>query len=212
MKIRIWDLPTRLFHWTLVMAIIGSFITADDGGNSLEWHAKFGYFILSLLLFRLVWGFVGGYYARFLNFIKSPKTAIAYLRKPSEVPGHNPLGAFSVVALLGFLLLQGITGLFTSDDIAFEGPLYKYVSSSLSELLSSVHRFNESVLIVLVCAHIGAIVYYRWVKKVDLLKPMLTGDKIWTEKIPVSRDDSLLRLTAVVIYLSIAGMLYYFLR
>ena len=212
MKIRIWDLPTRLFHWALVLAVLGSFISADDDGGVLEWHARFGYFILSLLLFRVIWGFTGSHYARFFNFIKSPKAVLSYLKNPTEVPGHNPLGALSVIALLGFLLLQAVTGLFASDDIAFEGALVKYVSSSVTELITSIHRLNESVLITLVALHIGAILYYRWMKKTDLVKPMVTGDKEWAEKIPVARDSFSLRLIAVVIYLAIASVLYYFLR
>ncbi len=212
MKIRVWDLPTRVFHWMLVLAIVGSFVSADEGGNSLEWHARFGYFILSLLIFRLVWGVVGSHYAQFFNFIKSPKTVLAYLKNPTELAGHNPLGALSVMALLGFLLIQAVTGLFASDDIAFEGPLSKYVSSNWVELLTSFHRLDETVLILLIALHVGAIVYYRWIKKVNLVKPMITGDKEWAEKIPAARDDFLLRLFAATIYVVIAGTLYYFLR
>lgn len=212
MKIRVWDLPTRVFHWTLVLAIVGSFISADEGGNALDWHARFGYLILSLLLFRFVWGFVGSHYAKFFNFIKSPKAVLEYLKNPVELAGHNPLGALSVMALLGFLLLQAVTGLFASDDIAFEGPLSKYVSSDWVELLTSLHRLDESVLIGLIVLHVSAIFYYRWIKRVNLIKPMMTGDKEWVEKIPVARDDFLLRSFALVIYIAIAGMLYYFLR
>jgi len=212
MKIKVWDLPTRLFHWALFLAVLGSFISADEGGNSIEWHARFGYFILSLLLFRLVWGFVGSHYAKFFNFIRSPKLVLAYLKNPQEMAGHNPLGALSVMALLGFLLLQAVTGLFASDDIAFEGPFAKYVSSFWVDLLTTVHRADESVLISLIALHISAIIYYRWFKKVNLVKPMMTGTKEWAEKIPVARDDFLLRLFAATIYVAIAGTLYYFLR
>jgi cytochrome b len=212
MKIRVWDLPTRLFHWALFLAVVGSFVSADEGGNALDWHARFGYFILSLLLFRLIWGVVGSHYARFLNFIKSPQMVLVYLKNPTEIAGHNPLGALSVIALLGFLLLQAVTGLFASDDIAFEGPLSKYVSSNWVEFLTSAHRLNESVLIGLIALHVGAILYYRWFKKVNLVKPMITGDKEWAEKIPVARDDFLLRIVAVAVYGAIAGTLYYFLR
>lgn len=212
MKIKVWDLPTRLFHWTLFLAVLGSFISANVGGNSIEWHARFGYLILSLLLFRVVWGFVGSYYAKFFNFIRLPKSVLAYLKKPQEMPGHSPLGALSVIALLGFLLLQAVTGLFASDDIAFEGPFVKYVSSSWVDLLTSVHRIDETVLMILIALHIGAIIYYRWFKKINLVKPMLTGTKEWEEKIPVARDDFLLRLRAVTIYVVIAVTLYYFLR
>jgi cytochrome b len=129
MKIRIWDLPTRLFHWLLVMAVIGSFMSVKLGGNAMIWHGRFGYFVLTLLFFRLIWGFVGTHHARFAQFIKSPQAILAYLKNPAETPGHSPIGAISVLVLLGLFLAQALAGLFASDDIAFDGPLAKYVAS-----------------------------------------------------------------------------------
>jgi cytochrome b len=212
MKFRIWDLPLRVFHWLLVLAVLFSFITVKIGGNAMEWHARLGYFVLALLLFRLIWGFVGSHYARFSNFIKGPRSLIDYLKNPQQTPGHSPLGALSVVVLLSLFGFQVIAGLFASDEIAFDGPLVKYVSSAWVELMTSLHRLNEPVLLTLVLVHIGAIVYYKKIKRHDLIQPMITGDKNWAEKIPVARDDLSLRWMAAGIFGGITAVLYYFLR
>jgi cytochrome b len=212
MKFRVWDLPLRAFHWLLVLAVLLSFVTVKIGGNAMEWHARLGYFVLALLLFRLIWGFVGSHYARFSNFIRGPRLLIDYLKHPQQTPGHSPLGALSVVVLLSLFSFQVIAGLFASDEIAFDGPLVKHVSSAWVELMTSLHRLNEPILLILVLVHIGAIVYYKKIKKHDLIQPMITGDKEWAEKIPVARDDSLLRWMAAAIFGGIIAVLYYFLR
>jgi cytochrome b len=212
MKIRIWDLPLRLFHWLLVMAVIGSFVSVKLGGNAMIWHGRFGYFVLTLIAFRLIWGFVGTYHARFVNFIRFPKAVLAYLKNPAETLGHSPLGAISVVVLLGLFLAQALAGLFASDDIAFDGPLAKYVSSSWVELLTSFHRLNEWVLLALVGVHIAAILYYKYAKRINLISAMITGDKEWADAAPLVQDDSKIRLKAMAILIAIALIMYYFLR
>jgi cytochrome b len=212
MKIRIWDLPLRLFHWLLVMAVIGSFVSVKLGGNAMIWHGRFGYFVLTLIVFRLIWGFVGTYHARFVNFIRFPKAVLAYLKNPAETLGHSPLGAISVVVLLGLFLAQALAGLFASDDIAFDGPLAKYVSSSWVELLTSFHRLNEWVLLALVGVHIAAILYYKYTKRINLISAMITGDKEWADAAPLVQDDSKIRLKAMAILIAIALIVYYFLR
>lgn len=212
MKYRIWDLPLRTFHWLLVITVVCSFITVKIGGNAMTWHARFGYLVIALLSFRLIWGFIGSHHARFFNFIKSPRVIIGYLKNPLPTPGHSPVGAVAVMVLIGIFIAQALAGLFASDDIAFDGPMAKYVSSYWVELLTSLHRLNEPVLLGLICIHITAIFYYKLFKKQDLIKPMLTGDKSWTEKIPVARDDVSQRLLATVLFGSIVGVLYYFLR
>jgi cytochrome b len=212
MKIRIWDLPLRLFHWLLVMAVIGSFVSVKLGGNAMIWHGRFGYFVLTLIVFRLIWGFVGTYHARFVNFIRFPKAVLAYLKNPAETLGHSPLGAISVVVLLGLFLAQALAGLFASDDIAFDGPLAKYVSSSWVELLTSFHRLNEWVLLALVGVHIAAILYYKYAKRINLISAMITGDKEWADAAPLVQDDSKIRLKAMAILIAIALIMYYFLR
>lgn len=176
--IRVWDLPVRLFHWLLVICIAMSFITVKIGGNAMDFHARAGYCVLALIIFRICWGFIGSHHARFINFVPSPKTLIAFVsgKTPAGL-GHSPLGALSVLALIASVGVQAITGLFANDDIAFEGPLAKYVSSSTVELFTSVHRFNETVLIALIALHLCAILYYQKYKGENLIKPMLLGDK-----------------------------------
>ena len=212
MKIRIWDLPLRLFHWLLLVAVIGSFVSVKLGGNAMMWHGRFGYIVLTLIFFRLIWGFVGTHHARFAQFIKSPQAIFAYLKNPTETPGHSPLGAISVIVLLGLFLSQALAGLFASDDIAFDGPLVKYVASAWVELLTSFHRLNEWVLMALVGVHVGAILYYKYAKKINLISAMITGDKEWVDTAPLVQDDSKVRLKAMALLMAIALIMYYFLR
>lgn len=178
MRIRLWDLPTRLFHWLLVLAVAGAFITAKIGGNAMHWHGRLGLFIFGLLVFRFVWGFVGSTHARFFNFVRGPAAIRDYLAGRWQGVGHNPLGAFSVLALLGVLTAQAVSGLFSHDDIAFAGPLARLLASDCVSDISSVHRLLEKVLIVLVALHLAAIVFYARVKRQNLVKPMITG---WSE-------------------------------
>jgi cytochrome b len=212
MKIRIWDLPLRLFHWLLVMAVMGSFVSVKLGGNAMIWHGRFGYFVLALIFFRLIWGFVGTHHARFAQFIKSPKAILAYLKNPVETPGHSPLGAISVIVLIALFLAQALAGLFASDEIAFDGPLVKYVASAWVELLTSFHRLNEWVLLALVGVHVGAILYYKYAKRINLISAMITGDKEWADAAPLVQDDSKVRLKAMGLLMAIALIMYYFLR
>jgi cytochrome b len=195
-KIRIWDLPTRIFHWALAAGVIGSVVTAKIGGNAMEWHFRFGYLILTLLAFRFVWGLVGGHWSRFASFIYSPATLLRYLRgqaRPEEHldVGHSPLGAGSVFALLAILTLQVGTGLFADDEIANAGPLVRFVSSATSSLASGWHKnFGQWLIIALVVLHLGAIAFYRFRRGRDLVRPMLTGDKMLAGKVPASADGA----------------------
>jgi len=176
--IRVWDLPIRLFHWLLVLCIAGSFITVNIGGNAIQLHAYFGYSILTLLIFRITWGFVGSTHARFISFIPNPKSVLNYLQgKSPRFLGHNPIGALSVLALLFALSVQVTTGLFVDDEIAFQGPFAKYVSNATVSFLSQIHEGNQVVIYTLITIHIAAIIYYRKFKGEDLIKPMINGDK-----------------------------------
>ena len=176
--IRVWDLPIRLFHWCLLIGIALSFVTVKIGGNAMEFHARVGYCVLTLIVFRVCWGLIGSHHARFINFVPSPKGLLNYLSGKAKVGlGHNPLGALSVLALLFSIGLQAVTGLFANDDIAFEGPLAKHVSNETVALLTSIHHQNEKVLIVLIVVHLCAIFYYQKFKGENLIKPMLLGDK-----------------------------------
>lgn len=176
-RILVWDLPTRIFHWLLTGAVIGAFVSVKMGGSAMIWHGRFGLCILGLLVFRIVWGVAGSTYVRFRQFVRGPATIKAYLRGEWRGEGHNPLGALSVLALLGTLSLLVATGLFSNDDIVFEGPLYALVDRQLSNSLSSIHRLVEPVIILLVVAHLGAIAFYWHAQKNNLIKPMVFGWK-----------------------------------
>jgi cytochrome b len=178
-KILVWDLPLRLFHWLLVLLVVTSFVSAKIGGNALQIHMLSGYAVLSLLLFRLLWGFLGGTHARFASFIRGPAAVVAYLRGggTGQHLGHNPAGAWSVIFMLAALLLQAATGLFANDDISTEGPLAKLVSKALSDRITGVHHLNVKLLLALIGMHLSAIVFYVFYKRENLVKPMLTGFK-----------------------------------
>jgi cytochrome b len=180
-RIRVWDLPTRVFHWALVLLVVASFVSGKIGGNAMVWHGRFGLAILGLLSFRLLWGLVGSTYARFISFLPTPNAVIAYLRGQWRGLGHNPLGALSVFGLLALLACQVASGLFANDDIAFRGPLHALASSELSERLTSWHRLSVNLLVLLVALHLLAIGFYAYARKDNLVRPMLTG---WKEVAP----------------------------
>lgn len=212
-RIRVWDLPTRLFHWVLAALIVAAFVSVKTG-NMLV-HERVGYAVLALLLFRLLWGVFGGRYARFVNFVRGPAAVGAYLRGDPAVaarPGHNPLGALSVLALLAVLGFQASSGLFTNDDIAFEGPLARHVSGATTSLLTTLHRWNEKLILALVALHLAAVLYYRFGRKRDLVRPMLTGDADAGDDSPASRDDASLRLRAVAIAIACAAAVAWLVR
>lgn len=174
-KTYVWDLPMRLFHWSLVLLVVTAFVTAKIGGNAMVWHGRLGLAILGLLVFRIVWGFVGSTYARFARFVRGPAAIRAYLKGEWRGQGHNPLGALSVLALLSALAAMAGTGLFANDDIAFEGYLMPLIDSDLSGRITGIHHLLEKVLMLLIALHVGAIVFYARVRKHDLVRPMLTG-------------------------------------
>lgn len=195
-KIRVWDWPVRLIHWLIVLLFIISWVSAEIGGNAMQYHFWSGYTVLGLVIFRLIWGWVGSETARFSDFIRGPGAVLAYVRawfksNYRATRGHNPLGGWSVAALLLTLGFQTITGLFSNDDIANEGPLYHLVSKETSDLISAWHEVSFNVLLVLVALHIAAIILYRVKHRENLLKPMLTGDKLVDENIPEPKQSSL---------------------
>lgn len=175
--VHIWDLPLRIFHWLLAFAVTAAYVTAKLGGAWMDWHGRLGVFILGLLIFRIVWGFIGSTHARFTSFFPTWSRMSAYVRGQWQGVGHNPLGALSVLALLAVVGVQVSTGLFANDDIAFEGPLKTLVDKSLSDQFTGWHSLIFNVLFGLIILHVLAIVFYRWVKKTNLVGPMLTGKK-----------------------------------
>ena len=202
--VRVWDLPTRVFHWLLALAVIGLVITGKVGGEALVWHMRLGLAVFTLLCFRLVWGLVGGRWSRFASFLYAPATLLRYLRgqaRPGEHldVGHNPLGAGSVFALLAVLLLQVGTGLLADDEISTTGPLNKYVANATGLLATGWHKaYGLWLLMALVALHLGAIAYYRW-RGVNLVTPMITGDKALAPDVPAARDSAATRLLALAV-------------
>ncbi|MGE0312913.1 MAG: cytochrome b/b6 domain-containing protein [Lautropia sp.] len=241
--IRVWDLPLRLFHWALVICVVGAFVTIQVGGNWVEWHFRFGYATLALIVFRILWGLFGDRYSRFSSFLYGPARILAYLRGGAAVagaasppatgaraaagepdsPGHNPLGSLSVFAMIAFLLVQPTLGLFSNDDIASEGPLARFVSKEFSDLLTGLHHRGELVLFLLVGLHLAAIAWYALFRRKNLVRPMITGDKLadagragapvaTNAGAPASlaaRDDAGVRLRAVVLFALSAAAIWF---
>lgn len=207
--VRVWDLPTRLFHWALVLCVLGAVLSAKIGGNAMVWHMRLGYAVLALLVFRLLWGLVGGRWSRFASFVPGPGRLLRYLggrARPEDEVGHNPLGAFSVLAMLAWLLLQVGSGLIADDEIAITGPLVRFVSSETSLAWTSHHKsWGQWGVYLLVGLHLAALLFYGLVKRRNLLKPMLGGDKQLPAGVPASRDTLGTRLLALALLLACAA-------
>lgn len=206
-RVRIWDLPTRLFHWLLALCVIGLVVSAKLG--LMDWHFRLGYAMLTLLLFRLLWGLLGGRWSRFASFLYAPGSLWRYLRgqgNPAHAIGHSPTGALSVFALLIVLLVQVASGLISDDEIASAGPLTHLVPGAWVSLASWYHRaVGQWLLIALVVLHMAAILWYLWGRGQNLIRPMLDGDKLLAQPAEASRDDARSRLLAAVLLLACAG-------
>jgi len=174
-RILLWDLPLRVFHWSLVAAVTAAVITGELGGAWMVWHGRAGLAIVGLLVFRVVWGVVGSTTSRFAQFAPTPSRVLSYLRGRWRGVGHNPLGALSVFALIALLSLQAATGLFGNDDIAFAGPLNHLVDDALGSRATGWHRLLANGLFVLVGLHLLAIAFHVLVKRHRLIRPMVTG-------------------------------------
>ncbi len=205
-RARIWDLPTRLFHWSLAVCVAGSVVSIKTG--SIDWHMRFGYAVLTLVLFRVLWGFAGSRYARFAHFVRGPGDVLRYLTgRLSHDAGHNPLGALSVLALLALLLAQAMGGLFANDGNFAEGPLAKLISSALSNQISTLHRQAEWPLYVLVALHVCAVIFYTVFKAQPLLGAMLHGDRALP--VPPAQDDLSMRLRALILFALCAALVWW---
>ncbi len=209
----LWDVPVRLFHWSLLPLILAQWLLAENSEaiqdalaernivfDAMLWHARLGFVLLFLLLFRIVWGFTGSTSARFSSFVKKPAEVFAYartltVRDSIRHAGHNPLGALMVLALLFLIAVQIFSGLFLSDDIAMEGPFYSSVSETLVELFELVHEINFNVLLLAITLHIVAVFYYLFYKKQNLIAPMLHGKT----DLPVQNFHSVSALKTLVI-------------
>lgn len=176
-RLFVWDLPLRLFHWGLAGAVIIGVVSVNMG--RMDIHERAGLTVLALVAFRLIWGFAGGHNARFVNFVRPPFAVLRWLRAPREEgaprsAGHTPVAALSVLALLGITGFMASTGLFSTDGILFDGPL-AHLSPVPPDLVAAIHHRGKPVLILLVVLHLGAILVYKFRKKVGLTKAMVTG-------------------------------------
>jgi cytochrome b len=204
----VWDLPLRATHWMLAVTVAGAWATHYAGTRWFSWHRSFGYATLVLVAFRIVWGFVGTRHARFEMFVRGRGALIAYLsRRPlPATPGHNPLGALSVLAMLAALLLQAATGLFANDEITSAGPFYGWIAPGTSNRITGLHEANSNLLLALVALHVLAIAWYGRVAGRPLLRAMITGRKPASE-VPAGEaveDSRTLLALAIIAALAVA--------
>ncbi|MDQ0504040.1 cytochrome b/b6 domain-containing protein [Xanthobacter agilis] len=188
--IKVWDAPTRLFHWALVALVVTSYVTARNGW--IDWHFYAGYAILTLVGFRILWGLAGSETSRFSAFVRAPGAAIAHLRhvmKREGEPetGHNAAGAYMVLALLALLLFQTVSGLFSNDGLFTGGPLADLVSGEVSDQITVLHGLSFDLIVIAVALHVAAIIAYAVLLRQDLVRPMITGWKRLPPGIPAPR-------------------------
>lgn len=179
-KTRIWDSPTRLFHWALVINIVAAWYTIEN--RLIELHEIAGYSLLTLIIFRILWGFVGSSTSRFTYFLCSPISALKYLRlsikqKAHHELGHNPAGGWMVAIMIVIILVQILSGLFANNDLGFSGALSDFVSKESSDLITQLHQLNFDILVAIIWLHVVAVFFYVLVKKDNLVKAMITGYK-----------------------------------
>lgn len=207
-RLHVWDLPTRLFHGLLALCFAGLVFTGKSGGDWMRWHFLLGQTVLSLLLFRLLWGFMGGHWSRFATFWPNPVATWRYLKAPTHQPGHNPLGAWSVWAMLLLLLVQGLSGLISDDEIAATGPLSHLAPAAWVSRASAWHiSWGINLLIGLVVLHLAAITYYQFRRRA-LLGAMLHGDQDHDATQATSVDTALTRLKAAVLLVVCVGVVW----
>ena len=178
----VWDVFVRVFHWSLVLLFAISVASGKAGGEWMVWHMRSGYAILTLVTFRLIWGFVGGEYARYVSFLTGPIRAMKFAKgllgkTHEQVIGHNPVGGWMVIVLLLLLATQAMLGLLSNDEIATTGPLARYVSDETSITLMGRHRTIGNILLALVGIHIAAVLFHVLVKKEGLIRAMFSGKK-----------------------------------
>lgn len=213
---RVWDPAIRLVHWCMVLLLIALLTTGWIGTDAMTWHVRAGEAMLALVVFRILWGFVGSPYARFSSFVRGPGAVFAYARSIIRPPhafhiGHNPLGGWMVVILLLALLVQATTGLFSNDEVLTEGPLVKLITGDLSDAISSIHRKNVWIVVALASLHICAVIFYLVGLKENLIRPMLNGTKIVPAASngaapPVGASRNVL---AAVLFALVAGIVWF---
>lgn len=216
MKVRVWDLPTRLFHWCTALCFVALVVSGEIAGDAMVWHFRLGYALLALVLFRILWGVFGGYWSRFSSFVTGPGGVLRYVRDPASNNrlGHNPLGSLSVMALLFFMLLQVAAGLMSDDEVFSSGPLVAKVPAAWVQKATFFHtEVGKVVLIVLALLHVAAILWYRFKKNENLVSAMVSGDKEVAQAATASRDDGPTRALAAALLLlcglAVAALLWW---
>ena len=211
-KVRVWDLPTRIFHWALAILVAGLVISGELGGEAMVWHFRFGYCVGSLIIFRLTWGFVGGFWSRWRQFSCSPQSLKAFLSgktSSSSYLGHSPTGSLSVLVILLFLAAQVGSGLMSDDEISNAGPLTPWVTESIVQWATYWHKeIGKVAILSLVALHVLAIAWYFYKKNENLLRPMLTGDKMSHYNAPASKDRPVDWLKAILLMAASAYVIY----
>lgn len=188
-RVRVWDLPTRLFHWTLACLVAFSWWSGEQGGPWLEWHFWSGYGVLSLVLFRIAWGLVGSTTARFAHFVKGPRAGLEHIREllgpgaPRDL-GHNPVGGWMIIVMLAVLLVQASLGLFADDKLLQVGPFNHLLPPSVGSRLTTFHNWGGKVVLWLVIVHVAAVGIYLLWKRQNLIGPMLSGYKLVPANVP----------------------------
>ena len=212
----IWDLPLRLFHWLFALSIVAAYVTAKLGFDWMQWHFYLGYWTIGLLVFRILWGILGPRHARFGSFIHNPSAIWLYLKgmfNPNSARsiGHNPVGGLMVLLMLLLVAVQAGTGLFTTDAVVWAGPYNPSVSESTASFLSTVHNWNFNFIIGAVVLHIGAILFYAFYKKQNLVVPMLHGHlpAVMVPEHEAIKSSQLFK--ALVVSLVAAGFVYWLL-
>ena len=200
-KIEVWDVPTRLFHWLTAALVFAAYITWRL--DWMNWHAKAGYAVLTLIFFRLLWGFAGSDTARFSRFVASPPLALHHLaeifrREPDHQVGHNPAGGWMVLFLLGLLFGETLSGLYVANDVADQGPLTELTPARIANAITALHWIFWDLLLAAVALHVLAIAIYAIAKGHDLLTPMITGRKNLPPDVPRPRIGSLVRASALL--------------
>lgn len=216
-SVQVWDLPVRVFHWLLVILVGLSWYSGENG--YFDVHQWSGLAILTLVLTRVLWGFIGSSSARFSAFIKGPRAGVAYLgsilrRAPQKFFGHNPVGGWMILAFLLLLVALPVLGMFANDDVYFKGPLTYLVDKETSDDLTSLHKLLFDLLLILIVIHVGAVFFYRFVLRDDLITPMFTGGKAANGFTGGSANGAAnIRTTnpvwALVLLLVVGGLLYW---
>ena len=210
----IWDLPLRLFHWLLVLTFAGMWLTAELGSEYMQYHVYCGYFMLFLLTFRVIWGIFGTTHSRFVSFFPTVARLKNYLKPDTnmnyqEPAGHNPLGAIMVFLMLILLITQAVSGLFITDDVFTSGPYNGVLASELEKLCGQLHNICFTLLQVCIALHLAAMVFYKIIKKKNLVKPMITGKKSSDDADKAEAVKHSKLILAFIVAIAVAAFVYW---